>query len=116
MCNRWKIFKDDPSVVEQAVRDAVDAGYRHFDCAFIYGNEEEIGKALQEKIAEGVVKREDLFITTKLWNTAHKKGAVVPACKKSVERFGLGYVDLYLIHWPMAYDVRQHKLNKYYHK
>lgn len=95
---------DDPAVVEQAVRDAVDAGYRHFDCAFIYGNEKEIGKVLREKIAEGVVKREDLFITTKLWNTSHSRNAVVPACKKSVENFGLGYVDLYLIHWPVSYS------------
>nr|XP_012153291.1 PREDICTED: protein hu-li tai shao isoform X3 [Megachile rotundata] len=95
---------DDPSVVEQAVRDAVDAGYRHFDCAYIYGNEREIGKALREKIAEGVVKREDLFITTKLWNTSHKREHVVPACKRSVENFGLGYVDLYLVHWPVSYN------------
>ena len=94
---------DDPGVVEQAVRDAVDAGYRHFDCAYIYGNEKEIGKALREKIAEGVVKREDLFITTKLWNTCHRKEKVVPTCKKSVENFGLDYVDLYLIHWPVSY-------------
>ena len=94
---------DDPSVVEQAVRDAVDAGYRHFDCAYIYGNEKEIGKALREKIAEGVVKREDLFITTKLWNTSHRKEKVIPTCKKSVENFGLDYVDLYLIHWPISY-------------
>lgn len=95
---------DDPSVVEQAVRDAVDAGYRNFDCAYIYGNEKEIGKALREKIAEGVVKREDLFITTKLWNTSHKREQVVPTCKRSVENFGLGYVDLYLIHWPVSYN------------
>ena len=94
---------DDPGVVEQAVRDAVDAGYRHFDCAYIYGNEKEIGKALREKIAEGVVKREDLFITTKLWNTCHRKEKVIPTCKKSVENFGLDYVDLYLIHWPVSY-------------
>ncbi|XP_076630770.1 aldo-keto reductase 1B-like [Colletes latitarsis] len=94
---------DDPSVVEQAIRDAVDAGYRHFDCAYIYGNEKEIGKALREKIAEGVVKREDLFITTKLWNTSHKRESVVPMCKRSVENFGLGYIDLYLIHWPVSY-------------
>lgn len=96
--------KDEPSVVEQAVRDAIDAGYRYFDCAFIYGNEKEIGKALREKIDEGIVKREDLFITTKLWNTMHKRENVVPACKKSLENFGFDYVDLYLIHWPMSYD------------
>ncbi|CAK9807892.1 Aldo-keto reductase family 1 member B1 [Anthophora quadrimaculata] len=94
---------DDPSVVEQAVRNAVDFGYRHFDCAFAYGNEKEVGKALRDKIAEGVVKREDLFITTKLWNTDHSRENVVPACKRSVENFGLGYVDLYLIHWPISY-------------
>lgn len=95
---------DDPSVVEQAVRDAVDAGYRHFDCAYIYGNEKEIGKALRDKIAEGVVKREDLFITTKLWNTSHKRESVVPTCKRSLMNFGFDYVDLYLIHWPIAYE------------
>ncbi|KZC11162.1 Alcohol dehydrogenase [NADP(+)] A [Dufourea novaeangliae] len=94
---------DDPSSVEQAIRDAVDAGYRHFDCAFIYGNEKEIGKAIREKIDEGVVKREDLFITTKLWNVFHKREDVVPACIKSVKNFGLDYVDLYLVHWPMAF-------------
>lgn len=94
---------DDPSTVEQAIRDAIDAGYRHFDCAYIYGNEKEIGKAIREKIAEGVVKREDLFITTKLWNTDHCREDVVPACKRSVKNFGLDYVDLYLIHWPLSY-------------
>lgn len=61
-----QFFKDNPGAVEQAVRDAVDAGYRHFDCAYIYCNEKEIGKALRDKIAEGVIKREDLFITTKV--------------------------------------------------
>lgn len=94
---------ENPHLVEQAIKDAVDAGYRHFDCAYIYGNEVEIGKALREKIAEGVVKREELFITTKLWNTKHKKESVVPACKESVKNFGFDYVDLYLIHWPVAY-------------
>ncbi|XP_076295972.1 aldo-keto reductase 1B-like [Lasioglossum baleicum] len=101
---------DNPGVVEQSVRDAVDAGYRHFDCAFIYGNEKEIGKALHDKIAEGVVKREDLFITTKLWNTFHKREDVVPACKTSLENFGLDYVDLYLIHWPMSFGANEEKI------
>lgn len=95
---------DNPGVVEQAVRDAIDAGYRHFDCTYIYRNEKEVGKAIHDKIAEGVVKREDLFITTKLWNTMHKKEQVVPACKTSLKNFGFDYVDLYLIHWPMSYD------------
>ncbi|XP_018375711.1 PREDICTED: aldose reductase A-like [Trachymyrmex cornetzi] len=94
---------DDPKIVEQAVHDAIDAGYRHFDCAYIYQNEKEIGKVLCEKIAKGIVKREDLFITTKLWNTFHKRDNVVPACRRSVKNFGLGYVDLYLIHWPISY-------------
>ncbi|KAF3424128.1 hypothetical protein E2986_14125 [Frieseomelitta varia] len=84
---------DDPTVVEQAVRDAVDAGYRHFDCAYIYRNEKEIGKALRDKIAEGV-----------LWNTMHKREEVVPACKKSLENFGFDYIDLYLVHWPVAFN------------
>ena len=60
------LFQDDPKIVEQAVHDAIDAGYRHFDCAYIYQNEKEIGKVLREKIAKGIVKREDLFITTKV--------------------------------------------------
>ncbi|RLU19894.1 hypothetical protein DMN91_008453 [Ooceraea biroi] len=97
---------DDPKIVEQAVSYAIDAGYRHFDCAYIYENEKEIGKALREQIAKGVVKREELFITTKLWNTFHKRDEVVPACQTSVESFGLGYIDLYLIHWPLSYTVK----------
>nr|XP_033324926.1 1,5-anhydro-D-fructose reductase-like [Megalopta genalis] len=107
---------DNPGVVEQAVRDAVDAGYRHFDCAYIYGNEKEIGKALREKIQEGVVKREDLFITTKLWNSFHKREEVVPMCKISLENFGLEYVDLYLIHWPMSFGAEEDKIWKTQHK
>lgn len=62
-------FQDDPGVVGQAVKDAIEAGYRHFDCAMIYGNENVIGDAIREKIREGVVKREDLFIVTKVRKT-----------------------------------------------
>lgn len=77
-------------------------GYRHFDCAMLYGNEQEIGEAINEKIADGSVERKDLFIVTKLWNTFHEIDQVVPTCKKSLQNFGLDYLDLYLIHWPVA--------------
>ncbi|XP_011641653.1 aldose reductase-like isoform X2 [Pogonomyrmex barbatus] len=75
--------KDDPKIVEQAVHDAIDAGYRHFDCAYIYQNEKEIGKVLREKIAKGVVKREDLFITTK-----ENAEGIIPVDKNGDPMFG----------------------------
>ncbi|XP_020295785.1 1,5-anhydro-D-fructose reductase-like, partial [Pseudomyrmex gracilis] len=89
--------------VERAVKDAIDLGYRHIDTAFFYGNEKEIGKAICEKIQDGIVKREDLFVTTKLWNNTHKKELVVPTCKQSLTNLGLDYIDLYLVHWPFAF-------------
>lgn len=89
--------------VERAVMEAINLGYRHIDTAFFYHNEAEIGKAIQAKIQDGTVKREDLFITTKLWNNFHKQEKVVPTCKKSLENLGLSYVDLYLVHWPFAF-------------
>ncbi|KAF5276029.1 hypothetical protein FQA39_LY00825 [Lamprigera yunnana] len=91
-----------PGEVGKVVKVAIDIGYRHFDCAFLYDNESEIGSAIRQKISEGSVKREELFIVTKLWNTFHEREKVVPACRKSLENFGLTYVDLYLIHWPVA--------------
>ncbi|KAF5302644.1 hypothetical protein FQR65_LT08485 [Abscondita terminalis] len=85
------------------VKDAIDIGYRHFDCAYIYGNEKDLGVGLAAKIIEGVVKREDLFITTKLWNTHHRPAIVETALINSLKNLGLDYIDLYLIHWPMGY-------------
>jgi len=85
--------------VAEAVKGAAAVGYRHFDCAAVYGNEHLIGPALQE-IMTGGVRREDLWITSKLWNDKHGEANVVPAFMKSLRDLQLEYLDLYLIHWP----------------
>jgi len=94
----------DPAVTITATRDALDAGFRHFDCAERYGNEREVGQALQAGLAVDEVAREDLFITTKLWNTNHRPGRVEPAFNASLDRLGLKCLDLYLIHTPFAFQ------------
>ncbi|KAL7063733.1 hypothetical protein AAHC03_0107 [Spirometra sp. Aus1] len=96
-------YKASANEMDIALSAALDAGYRHFDCAALYDNEEDIGRVLTQKFKSGVVKREDVFITTKLWNTAHRSEDVRPACEESLKKLGLSYVDLYLIHWPVAF-------------
>ena len=87
-----------------STRDALDAGFRHFDCAERYRNEREVGEALQAGMAAGGIAREDIFVTTKLWNTNHRPERVEPAFEASLNRLGLQYLDLYLIHTPFAFQ------------
>lgn len=94
----------DAAVTISATRDALEAGFRHFDCAERYGNEREVGEALQAGLAARGIAREDIFVTTKLWNTNHRPERVEPAFEASLERLGLEYLDLYLIHTPFAFQ------------
>lgn len=94
----------DLSVTTQAVKDALDAGFRHFDCAERYRNEEAVGVALKETLDAGKVRREELFITTKLWNTNHRPERVEPAFEASCRRLQVDYIDCYLIHTPFAFQ------------
>jgi len=87
------------TAVADAVRFAVDLGYRHFDCASVYGNQDLIGKSLKSIFDTGI-RQHDLWITSKLWNDKHGEGDVIPACKKSLRDLRLDYLDLYLVHWP----------------
>lgn len=97
----WKIPQcDTPASVVEAVR----AGYRHFDSAADYGNERETGKGLARAMADGLVKREDLWVTSKLWNTFHAPEHVEEACRKTLSDLRLDYLDLYLIHFPIALE------------
>lgn len=89
--------------VYRAVREALKLGYRHIDAAWIYFNEEEVGRGIRESIAAGDVTREELWVTTKLWNDMHDPGDVEAGLDASLEQLGLDYVDLYLVHWPVAH-------------
>src|SRR5689334_14338818 len=94
----------DPAETRSATTNALRVGFRHFDCAERYRNEREVGESLQTEFASGAVTREDVFITTKLWNTNHRPERVGPAFDASCKRLGIGYADLYLIHTPFAFQ------------
>jgi len=94
----------NPLATKQATKAALEAGFRHLDCAERYRNEEAVGDAIQEAFKAGTLQREDLFVTTKLWNTNHRPERVKPAFDASRQRLQLDYVDCYLIHTPFAFQ------------
>jgi diketogulonate reductase-like aldo/keto reductase len=93
----------DPVVTKQATRAALEAGFRHLDCAERYRNEAAVGEAIQEAFKAGTLQRKDLFVTTKLWNTNHRPERVKPAFDASCRRLQLDYIDCYIIHTPFAF-------------
>ncbi len=112
----------DRDETRSTTRYAVEAGFRHLDCAERYQNEREVGEGLRAGMAAKNLPREDLFITTKLWNSNHRPERVQPACEASMKRLGVDYLDLYLIHTPFAFkpgddqDPRDEKGNVIYDK
>jgi D-xylose reductase len=101
----WKVPNDSaPATVEHAIK----CGYRLFDTACDYGNEKGVGEGIRNAINKGLVKREEVFVTTKLWNTFHAKNNVRPAFMRQLKDLGLDYVDLYLIHFPIPLEFVPH--------
>ncbi|NEI52982.1 aldo/keto reductase [Rhizobium leguminosarum] len=94
----------DPATTKRAVAAALEAGFRHLDCAERYGNEDAVGEAMRDAFAAGTVRREDVFVTTKLWNTNHRPERVLAAFQASLRRLQVDYVDCYLIHTPFAFQ------------
>jgi diketogulonate reductase-like aldo/keto reductase len=94
----------DPVLTKKAVKTALETGFRHFDCAERYRNEAAIGQAMQDVFKAGAIKRKDVFITTKLWNTNHRPERVKPAFEASCRRLQIDYVDCYVIHTPFAFQ------------
>jgi diketogulonate reductase-like aldo/keto reductase len=93
----------DPAQTKQAIKTALEVGFRHFDCAERYRNEEAVGDAMREIFEAATVPREEVFVTTKLWNTNHRPERVRPAFEASLRRLQLDYADAYLIHTPFAF-------------
>src|SRR5436309_9715459 len=95
----WKVGRAEASCL---VQGAIRAGYRHLDCACDYGNEAEVGDGIRTALAAAACRRDELWITSKLWNTYHARGHVRPAVERTLRDLQLDYLDLYLIHFPIA--------------
>jgi len=114
----------DPQDMAAAVRDAIAVGYRHIDCARVYGNEAEIGAVLDEVIGSGILTRKDLWITSKLWNDMHGPGDVLVSLAETLRDLRLDYLDLFLVHWPVPnhhgpgvdIDARDERSRPYIHE
>jgi diketogulonate reductase-like aldo/keto reductase len=93
--------EENEQILVDAVKSAVKTGYRHFDCAYFYNNEQHIGRGIREAIAEsnGQLKREDFFIVSKCWNNFHSRAKTRECLDRILSRFQFDYIDLYLIHW-----------------
>ncbi|PFH54002.1 hypothetical protein AMATHDRAFT_78743 [Amanita thiersii Skay4041] len=97
------VWRSEPGKVGEAVKTALNAGYRHIDGAWIYGNEAEVGRAIQES----TIPREQIWLTSKLWNTFHAPEDIETTLDESLAKLGTDYIDLYLIHWPVALKKNQ---------
>ena len=95
----WKIDQSETTAI---IVDAIKSGYRHLDSAADYGNEIQVGEGIKRVLDQGICRREDLWITSKLWNTFHRPEHVLPACEKSLRDLGIDYLNLYLIHFPIS--------------
>ena len=96
-------WKSDPETLYNAIKYAIKIWYRHIDCAWIYWNEKIVWDAIKDSIAEWIISREELFITSKLWNSFHHPDEVELAFKETLNNLQLDYLDMYLIHWPIAF-------------
>lgn len=96
-------WKSPKNAVYEAVKEALKVGYKHIDAAWIYQNENEVGQGINDAIASGAIAREDLFVTSKLWNSFHAPKDVEKGVQESLTALGLDYLDLYLMHWPVAF-------------
>ncbi len=92
--------KYDAKQISQAIYGAINSGYRLIDCASVYQNEDKIGEILARIMIEGVIGRQELFVTSKVWNDMHGEGDVIKSCKKSLSDLQLEYIDLFFVHWP----------------